>query len=267
MYKLINKDNFAAIKHSSDIQVISSPLIALGISYFNHIRIYQNGARLSFGNHGDWLEHFFKNEYYNDGYFSKNAHALKDNYILWCTLPYNHVMFVARNEFNISNGFTIVKRYKDYVEFYLFASTRDNSEVNNFYINNLDVLQRFIAFYTTKAHDIIKTCKPDVPILKQTSVSNIDEPELSTNEDYRKTFFSETDLKKYIFNCGLNEVNLSKRQYQCVQLLLQHNTIKGIADKLKISQKTCYKYFENIKNKFSCSTQDQLIKIIKNLNL
>src|SRR3989338_7641760 len=111
MNRLVNKDNFSAIKASNSIAQICNPLSLLGITFFNHIRIYQDLSRLSFSNRGDWLEHFFAQQYYNHGRFSKNPFLHTSSNITWKTMGNDGVVQDAKENFNIDNGFTIIKSH------------------------------------------------------------------------------------------------------------------------------------------------------------
>jgi len=266
MFKLKNVDHFAAISHSLDIRAISSVLVPFGIHYFNHVRIYKNGSRLSLGTEATWLKHFFDYEYYNKGYFSKNPTLINANYILWNAVSSDGIMEIAKNDFNISNGFTIIRRYKEYIDFFLFASTRENYKVNNFYINNIDILERFIDYYMAKADKIIKGCKPDVLIHRyDESSADTQSSQLIINSSLRELFYSATDLSKFIMNSDQGEIKLSKRQYECAKLLLKQSSIKEIAKALNIMPRTCYSYIDDIKVKFDCNTKSQLINKIKKI--
>ena len=50
-------------------------------------------------------------------------------------------------DFNFKHVFTIIKKQPDFTEFYHFGTHLIESSINQFYVNNLDLLDRFITFF------------------------------------------------------------------------------------------------------------------------
>lgn len=266
MVILKNVDNFTSIQKSKDVIEICSPLALFKITYFNHIRIFNNGARLSLGNRPDWLEHFFHKQYHNKGNFSKNYKQLTQGYILWKGAPDDGVLNDARSNFNIDNGITIVKKHELYIDLFLFASTPDNYQINNFYINNFDLMDHFINYYNNKSKNIIKLCKPDIPInYSESNISNSVEIVSYLDPNQIKKFYLETNVKSYRLEMKGRVLDISLREYQCIKLLMKGKSIKEISALLKLSPRTAYAYIDNVKNKLNVTTKSQLLTLVSNL--
>lgn len=56
-----------------------------------------------------------------------------------------------------------------------------------------------------------------------------------------------------------NNVYLSKRELECLYLMVRGKTAKGIADILELSPRTVEQYLNSLKNKFSASSKSELI--------
>lgn len=61
--------------------------------------------------------------------------------------------------------------------------------------------------------------------------------------------------KKYI-----NKIKLTKREAECLSLILRGKTAKEIGNLLNISGRTIEHYFSSLKEKFNCSTKSMLIE-------
>lgn len=267
MIKLMNVDNFSAIKKSNDIAEIARPLSLLNIHFFNHIRVFNDGSRISLSNRGDWLEYFFKNQLYNLGNFSRNPKSLPVGHCLWKLLPRDGVLDIASNQFDIDNGITIIEKNSNYVDIYLFASNKNNEAINNFYLNHKDVFEHFIKYYNDKVRPILKKCKPDKPIFGSDHNNFIDNQLNLDNINYDNltNFYEQTKINKYIVHHKNTDISISNREYQCVELLLKGCSVKETCNILGIKARTCYSYLNHLKNKFNCVTRCQLLQTLKKL--
>src|SRR5262249_11025095 len=105
-------------------------------------------------------EHFFK-RFYSLQYKTKiiQKHMClqgKMNIHLWCMDESNQMYMDAMKNFNVGNGITIEKDEDSYKEVYYFISTANNYGINNFYLENMDILENFMFFFKEKADPLIK---------------------------------------------------------------------------------------------------------------
>jgi hypothetical protein len=261
---LVKTDNFASLDFSLDIKEIARPLALLGITYFNHIRIFPDLSRISLGTHPEWLKHFFEKKYFLHGRFSKKPHSfLQNQAILWKLADDDSVSSDASLNFNIDNGITIIKQTSEYKDFFLFASTRENIKINDFFISNRDLLEKFIAFYLEKSQKILKSCIPDKPITqvqnsfpsKQILLPEIQEKINSFNDIINPKHF-------YIYhNDAIHQI--TNTEFLFAQKFLQNKSIKEISSELNIKCSTAYRHSENLRNKLKAYNTDHLKKILK----
>ena len=57
-------------------------------------------------------------------------------------------------------------------------------------------------------------------------------------------------------------IHFSKREAECMSLLLRGRSIKGVAKKLAISHRTVEFYVRNMKRKLNCKTKYELIDLV-----
>lgn len=264
--------NHFSLASSADVDnICMSSLGSIGVSYFNYIKIYHNdSSRELLTNNADWIDHFYRNSLYKSVGAVDIEHLLPKGYFLWSELNSSDPIYSqGRESFNIDNGITFVIKRKDVTYLYIFASTRDNEQINNFYIRNIDLFKRFILYFKDKASDLIakasenKIYLPEKQIvspgrLKRHSLSELD----------RKQFYEKTAVDKYYLINESDDVYLTRKQAECVAYLIEGATAKQCARALNISHRTVESYIDLIKEKVFkitgryCS-KDELINFLK----
>lgn len=237
-----------ALSKCEDIAAIMLPhLHKHGITVFNYYRMYFDGSVIRFSSDRAWTEHFFNKDYINklavpSSYLQKTL-----NYFIWLIDDCPEMLLDAAVNFNTSNGISIAQRQPDSIEYFCFATTRDNRAiVNNFYINNLELLLQYCAFFKEKAEPLLKVGENNRIIT--TNAINLMEKNNSTQLLQRK------------YNSGL-----SNRQFDCASFLLKGLTQKEIALQLNISPRTVETYINQLKVKFSCRNKSELIILLSTI--
>lgn len=260
---LTNEDDFFALSLSDDIKNLASPLHTFGITYFNQIRIFKDGSRISIGTHAEWLAHFFNNKYYLKGRFSKKGSGIKENNaVLWKLQSEDGVSHDARTHFNIDNGFTIIKHTHEYNDFFLFASTPEHHQVNEFYVSQRDLLEKFIAYFQEKSELFINQCTPDKPEFFDDAPTETEIIDEKIHEQII-TFNNVVNPKQFFIYHDGKKVTITPTEYIFLQSLICDKTIKEIAQIMNIKPSTCYRHIENLKIKLNLSSTAQLITIAK----
>ena len=171
--------------------------------------------------------------------------------VLWSTLP-NQKPFQSIRQLNVDHGIYLIYPHNDYCEFFAFASTCDHPEVVNFYLNNLDVLQKFTHYFKERASKLLQNAENNKIVLPYHQV--------------KIQSFSTSDLHEAL-NAQLNpssyqdekKISLSQRQTDCVNLLLTGATSKEIAMQLNLSYRTVEDYINSLKQKFNARNKVELI--------
>ena len=260
---LINHDNYYAIGMSPYINEIVRPLFPLGITYFNHLRIFNDLSRISLGTHADWLQHFNTQKLYLVGCYSGNPTRFDMNQvILWRAHSDNRVVIEASSNFNIDNGVTLTKTTRHYKDFYTFASTRDNTTINEFMLSNRDLLERFIAFYHEKAEAIITKCQPDTPEYMAIADCIINQQSTINQEILNAVNRAIKPDKMRLHHRG-NIYTISPIEYNCATLLARGKTAKEIATIQGIQPSTFYRHLENLRTKLGLTATRELIQVTK----
>lgn len=267
MAKIVLKKDHITFTSGNDICELCKPLTKLGITSFNYVRTFEDGSQINLSNIPSWLEYFYNNEFYHVGEFERHPSNYQFGFALWPHLSGQRIFYDARSYFNIDHGITIIQNWNNYCDFYYFGTTSDNHAIINFYLNNIDLLKRFILYFKDKASFIIKLANKDRIILPD----HFEKHELAqvnqqhTRSDYKIEFMKETAIRNFQLTGDLDGEVLTNRQLNCVIYLLEGKTAKEIGRTLGLSYRTVESHLSNLKARFNCSTKSELInKLIKN---
>lgn len=264
--KLISVDNHYAIQVTEEIKQICKPLFDYTpITFFNYVKIYNNGSRLSVASNPYWLKHYFDNQLQECTVFTNDKVALRYKFISHLMYPTNKVILDAK-EFNICHGFSITNVLDDGCEYFHFATTNDHEQILNFYINNFDLLERFILYFKEKSKYLLNKLKPYQPLNPMSM--DIKEKEIELiNENNKNKFIRETALDQLITEINGKEISLSIREAQCLFFLTQGKSAKEIGRELALSNRTIENYLHKIKSKFNCYTRYDLLQLLEKHHL
>ena len=134
---------------------LCQPLELFGITLFDYVRQYDDGYRICLCNRPDWLHHFYAKDFHKHGSYEGKASLYPASYTLAKSLPFQSIFKEARSFYNIDNVIAITKPGINFCEFFFFAGEPNNFELENFYLNNLDLLDRFILFFKDKGANLI----------------------------------------------------------------------------------------------------------------
>lgn len=211
-----------------------------GITVFNYYKIYFDGSVVRLSTDQAWTEHYFKRNYLNNLTVPKSYLTKALNYYIWLTDDCPEMLLDAAINFDTSNGISIAKIHPDSIEYFCFASTRENTRiVNNFYLNNLDLLERYCDYFSEHGSHVLKRHLNDRIQLVNKDVCMADLNWKSLNHP--------------------NSLSLPKSQYACARLLLQGLKYREIAKELKLSTRTIESYVEILKDKMHCRSKSELI--------
>ena len=272
----INLENHHVLNSSQYVQEICDPVLeSIGITYFNYIKIYNNDcSRELLTNNVYWIDHFYKNSLYNSVGAVDVEHLLPKGYFLWSEMDEKDPIYLqGRDFFNIDHGISFVIKRSDVTYLYIFASKKERHEINNFYVSNIDLLQRFIHYFTDKAQNIIKESEKHRIYLPKPQEINLDRVNnIFVSNQLRKQFLSTTKVNRYFLLNTSDDLYLTAKQAQCASLLTKGFTSKQMAKAMNISYRTVEGYVLDIKHKIQDKTnkiltKEQFIQILRHSNL
>lgn len=224
--------------------IINPKLIPHGMTVFNFYRIYFDGRMIRLSSDQKWTEHFFQKNYMNKMTVPQSYLVKPLNYYIWLTEDCPELLLDAALNFNTSNGISIAEKHREYIDYYCFATTTNNTRIiNHFYLGNLDLLHQYGLYFKDKANKLIKKAeKSTIQLL------NFDTCQLDSRPNKHSL------------------IKLSHRESECAQLLLQGLKYKEIAKELKVSPRTIECYIDNLKSKLQCQNKAEIIIKLFKLN-
>jgi len=282
--------NHPALTSCEDITQIMLPYLKRhGMTVFNYYRIYSNSTLVRLSTDSEWTKHYFKMNYMNNLTVPPSYIAKPKNYYIWMEEDCPLMLKDAALNFNTSNGISIAVRHKDSIEYFCFATTLKNKTIiNDFYINNLDLLNTYSLHFKDQAQSIIKLCDKNRIIFSNASLaaqtlSNDLEffnskqaitpahkkltklqrdcgnllSGLSHKDIAAKVNLSPSTIETHLDNMKFNKI--TKRQFQILNLLIQGLRVKLIASRMEISPRTVEDHINKLRVKFNAKNAIELV--------
>lgn len=239
------------------------------ITYFAHTRTYDEGYVSSLTSEPDILIDFVKKEIYNHAKYIQLPGVIKDSYNLWemdkGTLTeseaFSSGVMLARD---IANGLTIVKNRNGYCDFYTFATTPEKKEVNSFYLNNLDILEKFIRFYHAECQKLIKILHLRVLRDKLILLQPLEKAVMEENNSYNLDGLNHILNSQNGISNSFKTLPLTKRQIDIAELLIYGKTNAEIAQLMSVSHRTVEHYIAAIRERLGIASKAELTIFLLN---
>lgn len=256
------KDNHIAYTACQAISDIIQPFQAFGVRFFVYVKVYSDGSRISLNNNLLWSKFFFENysKYVNGEIFEdKENQNKKMSYHLWTLNQANNKLLMDNeSQFGIGNGIDIIVPHDDYTEFFVFASDKNNRGINNFYINNLDILKQSIFYFKDKGKDLLNQAESSGIIQVPTQNKVITNYQDINNQ----SILDQLQPSRYYLTGKYKNEYLTRSEYQCLKLVAKLKSAKEIANELKLSPRTVEVYINNMKEKFELHKKSDFSNVI-----
>ncbi|MGQ3892363.1 helix-turn-helix transcriptional regulator [Legionella sp. CNM-4043-24] len=229
-----------------DVQEIIKPLNQIGIDYLSYTRVYANGARIYLSASAQILDDYLLYKKYLKVVNDMSPSVQPSNkIILWSTLPYQELVQEAKS-MGAGHGFFVFKEKTnpDYCESLGFATSQYNESIINNYFSNIELIREFTANFHKEAGDLISKAEKH-KITLPFNECQVDMADL-------QNLFLKFEVKN-------SPPKLTRRQMDCVKLLMQGMNAKMIAKELKLSPRTVEFYLEGLKARLECKNRVELI--------
>jgi len=259
---IIPKDHIA-FTTCNDIKDICKLIFdSFGITYFAHtIYYFLNNTVTTLITHGNIAEHWISNQYSMPG-SHESAPVLESGFYLTSHMGslYPEEQRVRMKElFNIDHMILFIEAHEDRYEFFSFATEPENYHIINVYLNNIDILSKFIIYYKEKAKKlIIEAC--NTPVLLLPRAPKIQESEVKLIESIQTpslfTDFSKISAKQ--FHTQKGDVTLTAKEAECLMHISQGRSAKTCANLMGISPKVVQLHIEHLREKFGVNSRYEL---------
>lgn len=257
--------NKSALEYNISIEdillEIINPLNDLGIKDFGYAKFYPDKTYIDLFSNIPWQKVYYESFDCTDiirsdlEYLSKTQGSV----ILWGNTEIERQSPIVEESYKLDiwHGLRIYEYTDKAIEVWHFATKRDNEQINNFYVNNIDIFKRFITYFDDKAKLLIKNAENFKAILPGNVFDSLNPAPVPLS------FPWESSITRHKIKIGNNheEVFLSKREAECIFHTYQHKTIKEIAREINLSPRTVEFYLNNIRKKTHCHTKKDLMGI------
>jgi DNA-binding CsgD family transcriptional regulator len=234
----------ARVEFNIDMKQICQPLLAAGITFFDYARMYDDGSCVLLSNRSEVITDLFKMESPVFAHVPEHLWNRKIYYLIPERGPYQKTMHEMRMRHDLAHGFDMFESKPGYVEVCCFASSPSNEQIVNYYLNNIDRLENFRAFFKETAAGII---------------SAADKQKITLPEHMRLNFCSGSYKK----GC---DIPYTEKELQVARLLVRGKTAREIASILQRSPRTIEHHIEALKNKTGALSKSELIEILLSIN-
>ena len=249
------------------VKQITQPFSKIGVIDFIYLRIYRDSSFIDLSTNAAWSDFFFKKfyqlEYLNhSSILAKNLITLEKDTVfnLWSMDLENPMWLEAKEYFGLGNGITVEKANKNFKEQYYFVAHKNNFKINNFYLNNLDMLEKAILYFKNKADKLIKKSELEkLYFPKEYYISSTHNEGSVLLEDY---FLSSIQPSRYHLTYEGEEIIVSSREIACIKLVTQGWNAHEIGRILRISSRTVEAHINNVKLKLHCCKLGEVIYVL-----
>ncbi|MBY0281674.1 MAG: LuxR C-terminal-related transcriptional regulator [Alphaproteobacteria bacterium] len=261
------KDNEQlCLSSAEDVRQICKPLFDFfSITGFTFQRMYKDGGRLYFSSSETWIENFYSKNYFLASSFRKFEQLQTFN--LWKYWPqqddvFYQLMADAKENFDYANGIVIIRSYSEYMDAFTFRAQPKNDLVNYQYLSEFQYIEKFLDYFYVVADPLISKAHKKKIIIPE----DIVQPIYINNEDFkdyrkrREDFLSAINQDRILIDNAEKKFFLSKRESDCLRLLVRGQIAKEIAHNLSLSPRTVEGHLVNIKTKLGCASRSQIVE-------
>ena len=243
-----------SINFATDLKHICEPILALGITYFSHVRLTGNQFA-ALGMNPQFVALYLEKEYYNFDVHLMDT-TIDEHLVIWDLVKRRadtkklHEDFMAHG---MGHTFSIIQGNQNSKNCYHFATNIGHQAINELYLQKLDDLKRFILYFNSKVsehRDLNLAYEINFPVSSQHSQYSI-----VKSLSKHKALASELAVKRYYLS---EDVYITPKELDCLRGLSQGKTIDETAKQMNVTIRTVKAHIANIKDKTQCKNLFQL---------
>ncbi len=250
-----------------------------GINDLVYIEVSNDDRLVNLTSNRDWLEHCVEKKYFLDDPQMVTPNNMGTGYAMWSVdwephykdEGYENTLLKDCVDFGIGKGITYINRNLDGYKVYIFSAPKENMELHTKLYSNIALVKKFVTYFDNE----IK------PVREELFDSRIDLAALRGDTYYSKKGLIASQPNDKILQCKflrqlgilddeLDNIRLTNREIQCINLYLDGNSAQRTAEILSISRRTVESHMDSIKTKLKINYKRDLfekVKVLKELEL
>jgi DNA-binding CsgD family transcriptional regulator len=222
-----------------------------GLSYFQYLRCFADGSVSLLTNNTSLMEYFQLVDNSPAVFSSYNEeHAKQHSYwFLWDEELPTEPVALAREQFNIRNGLTLVRRSKTYYDMIAVALPKEQANAGSFYLNKMKAIEHFIQDFDKEQKDLIAFITRNPVAL----------PEANRDVNYKKMCLPQGRIE---VQGRQGNTYITAQELACLRLWFQGALQKEIAFSLELSTRTVETYLLRIKARTGFASRAALERML-----
>lgn len=244
--------NSFSFKYDKKIRDICSPLSThLGIAYFFYMFVEENGTYGLLTSDPLYNEFFFDSNLHQSMPFYAHPSFFRSGHtFIPCSYGENYEKAASDGPHPMDHLFMTMEATEKKMEAFFYANEDLTLNQLPYYLENLDMLTKFNAYFKREAASLIGHMQADgYSIIDEKGGSFFLAPKSTPLSVQNKNI--ERFLKEIL--------NLTKREHLCLELFKQGKSAQAVASILNISQRTVEHHYDRIRDKLGVQSKWDLL--------
>lgn len=256
-------------KHSDAVKKCTRPLHHLGITCFYYVYINAKGEQVLLTDRPEVDDYYYEQKLYVKDPYLRHPDNYQSGFFFFESnhkKEYDGSLAYLAKTFKIDPIVGLCDKQEDSVEFFGFwGEAKESNCFEQVYLNYASLLKAFASNFKEKCKKIIQPDNgPSLSLHKLLGANEFN----SISPLQPK--INEKLVRKCLIEIGFGPdvakaESLSRRERDCLKLLLKGKSMKETAVILSLSPRTVEHYLESVKNKFSCKYKNELFSIAERL--
>lgn len=257
----------------NEVAELCAPLKNYGITFFSHTKVYPDGGFVDISNSASMIDYFYyKTDVYKHYDPDMRPECFENGFFLCSTLKENKAVIACKEDLNIDNLIVFAEKAGDNYDIWNFGTERNNDQIINFYLNNLDLLKSFTLFFRERGQKLIKEFEKDRIIRPIDKIEDVKEGHKQDSSTICSIIKDEAilsnntilspELKKYYLGGKYGDTYLTPTEFKVLCWCVTGKSADEISVILHSKRRTVEEHIEHIKMKFHCLSKLSLIKCV-----
>lgn len=249
------RKNHIFLSSAPDIREICKPLQHLNTHLFTYMKNFHDGTQIYLSSEPHWTEDYFSLKLFESSYFEGDPASYLSGFKWWPEASDLPVFTHGRDYYDSRYGITLCQQADDGCEFYFFSSGKNNKAMMDVYLNNLDLLEKFSAYFHDAAAPLLRKCNHHR--INRLSVHHHAQP-----QEYhiqRELFLQHMNAHPAVDRFLMRLEKLTPRERECVNHIINKSTTSDIASAMGISIRTAETHVQRILGKLNFRSRNELI--------
>ena len=252
-------------KYNNKLKQICAPLFNhLGYNGLVYHYISNDGYATSFGSDIPSFEYYYYNNFHLINPFIRHPRHFQSGVLAVNDVKneaYRESLNSQEEKFNLGYRFIFFEKLEDGCQGFSFSAPKHVET----HLSDLPLLNRFVNHFKKEAKPIINAILEDQRRIDRLLGPVFHTKPITPQEAKREAHLA--FLQKLGIITSPEELSLSPREKECIQLLLQGHTAPQIGEALGLSKRTVETYLDNLKFKSHCANKLELITKFREIDL